>query len=73
MNIITKEMLAKTFIKNVLSELYDDFVNDKTAHENCITFDEYAFNNLDILGLAVYDVIGEMYGDLDNAVDSVRG
>ena len=73
MNIITKEMLVETFIKNVLSELYNDFVNDRVAHESCITFDEYIYQHrIDDLGLAVYDAIGEMYGDLDDAMDSVR-
>ena len=72
MNIVTKEMLVETFIKNVLSGIYDAFVNDKFAHENCITFDEYVYDRTGELGLAVYDTIGEMYGDLDEAMENVR-
>lgn len=73
MNIIAKEMLVENFIKNVLSKLYDDFASDKVAHESCITFDEYVYQHrIDDLGLAVYDAIGEIHGDLDDAMESVR-
>lgn len=71
MEIITQEHLADNFIKNILAELWQDYTNDKHAHDECIMFDEYVRNRLRDLGQATYEVVGEMYGDLDGAVSEV--
>jgi hypothetical protein len=71
MKIITKEMLAETMVKNVLSDLWAEFINDKEAHEECVTFDEWVWFRLSDLGEAVYEQIGAMYGDLDDAAKEV--
>lgn len=72
MEIITTEGLASNLVKGILAELWQEFVNDKEAHESCITFDEYVWtHNLVSLGEAAYQAIGEMYGDLDDAINEV--
>ena len=71
MEIITQESLASNFIKNVLADLYAEYTNDKEAHEDCKSFDEYVWDCLEDLGRAAYEQIGSMYGDLDDAVNEV--
>lgn len=71
MEIITQEHLASNFIKNILAELWQEFVNDKEAHESCMTFDMYVWNSLQDLGQATYEAIGAKYGDLDSAINEV--
>jgi hypothetical protein len=71
MKIITKEMLVETMVKNILADLWQEYVNDKEAHEVGESFDEWVWLRLSDLGEAVYEKIGAMYGDLDDAVKEV--
>lgn len=71
MEIITQEHLASNFIKIILAELWQEFVNDKEAHEAAQTFDDWMYERLADLGEAVYRAIGEHYGDLDSAIEEV--
>lgn len=72
MIIITISHLVDPFVKSILAELWQQYTNDKEAHESCITFDEYVWtHNLVSLGEAAYQAIGEMYGDLDGAINEV--
>jgi hypothetical protein len=65
MNIITKEHLAATLIQEVLEKFNTESLPYKNSDE---TLDEYAYRNLADLGLILYDVIGDKYGDLDDAL-----
>ena len=67
--IITKEMLAESVVKSILAPLWNQYIQDKQAHEDCITFDEYVWEQLPELGQATFDVISDMYGDLDGAAE----
>lgn len=69
MQVITQESLAETFIKNILATLFETYSSSKADHENATSFDEYVWERLSELGHATYEQIGEMYGDLDDAVD----
>lgn len=73
MEIITQEHLASNFIKNILVELYKEYEISGLGldWENPTSFDDYVWNRLQDLGLAVYQQIGEHYGDLDAAIDEV--
>ena len=70
--IITKEMLAETLVKRILANLWVEYTNDKMAHEDAISFDEWVWERLDNLGEATYEAIGEMYVDLDDAIKAVQ-
>jgi len=73
MKIITQEHLASNLIKNMLDQLYLEYEMSGLAfdHENGSSFDEYVWNRLQDLGQATYEAIGEMYGDLDSAINEV--
>jgi hypothetical protein len=71
MEIITQESLAKNFIKHVLADLWEEYQNDKEAHKEAQSFDEYVWNQVENLGRAAYEQIGSMYVDLDDAVNEV--
>ena len=71
MQIITQESLAETFIKNILATLFETYSSSKVDHENATSFDEYVWERLSELGHATYEQIGEMYGDLDGAINEV--
>jgi len=68
MQIITQEMLAENFIKNVLFGLWAEYINDKGAHEAGLSFDSFVWLRLSELGQAMYESIGKMYGDLDEVM-----
>jgi hypothetical protein len=71
MEIITQEHLASNFIKRILAELWAEYINDKDAHESGMSFDLHVWTGLQELGDATYKAIGEMYGDLDDAISEV--
>lgn len=73
MHIITQEHLADNFIKNILAELWQEYEMSGLAHdhENGSSFDDFVWNRLEDLGRTTYEQIGEMYGDLDDAVNEV--
>ena len=71
MEIITKEHLAKTFIKNIVTEfLKEESVQDVLEISGSV--DQAAWDNFSLLGKIVYDLIGEMYGDFDAVVDEME-
>ncbi len=70
--IITKEALAETLVSRILGDLYAEYANDKEAHESAQTFDDWMYERLNELGEAAYHVIGDMYGDLDEAIEATR-
>lgn len=71
MEIITQESLAKNLVKRILADLYAEYTSDLEAHENAQTFDDWMYERLADLGEAAYHEIGEMYGDLDDAIKEV--
>jgi hypothetical protein len=71
MEIITQEHLASNLVKSILAELWQQHTNDKEAHESAQDFDDWVYERLADLGEAAYHEIGEMYGDLDGAINEV--
>lgn len=51
--------------------LFETYSSSKVDHENAISFDKYVWERLSELGHATYEQIGEMYGDLDDAIKEV--
>ena len=72
MQIITTESLTDNFVKNILSELYSEYQNDKKAHDDAMSFDEWVYERTSELGLITYQLIGEHYGDLDSAIELMK-
>lgn len=61
-------MLAEKFIKEIIEQLHEDWISANTA----LTFDEWVYKfHLLTLGTVTYGVIGEWYGDLDDAARDV--
>ncbi len=71
MDIITKEHLAETFIKNIFADLHSDYTELITATGSKLTFDEFVYSRLADLGEAVYTLIGSKYGNCDNMAQAV--
>lgn len=73
MKIITQEHLASNLVKRILAELWQKYEMSGLAHdhENGSSFDDFVWNRLQDLGQATYEAIGEMYGDLDGAVNEM--
>lgn len=68
--IITKEHLLKTFMKNILTELYEQYELELDGDSD-MSFDEWAWENLHSVGELFYQNVGEHYGDFDDALDEV--
>lgn len=68
---ITQESLASNLVKRILADLWAEYANDKEAHEEAQSFDSWVWEDLHDLGEKTYEAIGEMYGDLDDAIDEV--
>lgn len=65
--IVTKEMLADTFVGDILANIQED---RNTSIEPCDTMDDYLWKNLKELGFVVYELIGEYYGCADSALEA---
>lgn len=72
MNIITEKMLAETLVKRILGELYAEYANDKEAHEDCQTFDDWMYHD-DKLAGTVWSVKGVELTVKDVYVDRWEG
>ena len=73
MNIITTEQLATTLLKEIFEDLYDMWfqAHGGQSLEDVTTFDDWLFSNKELLGNAVYQVIGDRYGDADDMIDEI--
>lgn len=71
METITQEHLASNLVKRILSELWAEYEQYLFAHEEATSFDMYVWSRLEDFGRITYEAIGEMYGDLDGAVNEV--
>jgi hypothetical protein len=60
----TVESTAEHVWKGILAEMYRQWENGDRFHS---TFDGYLWNNLECLGEAAYNFIGEYFGDADQA------
>lgn len=70
MNIITKDQLAETLVNEIIKPLHDQWLMFPDGFE---TFDDYLWAHTQELGAHVYTIIGERYGDCDDAASVVLG
>lgn len=63
MYIITQEHLIETFARSVRLNLEEEIAARKETPES---LDDWAWDNLELLGEMVYEMLGEMYGDLNS-------
>ena len=68
MTIMTKDQHVDNFVNEVLSKLVEQYPE---AHKVGI-LDEVCFGNLEELGRIFYEVVGDRYGDIDDAIESAR-
>jgi hypothetical protein len=75
----TVESSADYVFKGLLQQLHKNWKKRQTAwgsrhftpEERAITFDQYLWDNLEELGHAAYEFIGEYFGDADSAADDL--
>lgn len=67
MNIITKESLYETQLRAILYGVYDDFL----AEQSGVSFDDWLYKNLNLLGEKLYENIGDFYGDANAAAQEL--
>jgi hypothetical protein len=68
MNIITTDQLLQTALTQILAPLYEQYQAEVPDGDN---FDEWLYNNLSDLGEALYNLIGDEYGDADDAASEL--
>ena len=68
MAIMTKDQHVDNFVNEVLSKFVEQH---RDAYKMGI-LDEVSFDNLEELGRIFYEVVGDRYGDIDDAIESVR-
>ncbi len=67
MNFNTAESQANTIFKNVMADLYAQWLNDNTED----SFDTFLWQNRNQLGEAFYHEVGEYFGDCDTAAEEL--
>jgi hypothetical protein len=68
MNIITQDQLLDNALKHLLAPLHEQYQNEVGNEQ---AFDEWLYNNLSELGQALYKLIGDTYGDADEAANEL--
>jgi hypothetical protein len=74
MKIPTVEDYFDYHTKRILDELSNELEQAKADNgvPEYITLDEFAWDNLEILGRIAYDALGSWYGNLDDAYEGVK-
>jgi len=63
---VTIDQLLETALKEILEPMHEIFIREFAERD--ISFDEYVWNNWSALGNRLYVLIGEHYGDCDDAI-----
>ncbi len=74
MNIITKEQLFETQIVIVLNTMIEEMESrqDKGEIHLLSSLDEFCYENLNLLGETIYELIGNYYGnDIDGIYEDL--
>ena len=69
MNIITDDQLAKTLLAEILKPLFEQYEQECKDYQ--FSFDLWLWEHKELLGEQVYAVIGNRYGDADDAMMEV--